>query len=453
MNKQIYELLLLICILILTCITLYFYLVKPYPLSYYGLESFKEGMDDPMGNGCDKGSCGTFLNKLCHYKNADTESGTLGPRSTDYYFKKKIMPKDKQGAGLKTKYQDFTLCDYYIMTAFNCCSTGKFNGDEANLCALQNSIRYGARCLDFAIYSASSLLPNAFEPIISYSNKMIKSKKGTLLDNHYAKSSRNEKDLTLNSALSVVKSMGFSGRSDPLILHFRIKTSAEETMNQMYDLLVKYFGSNIVFQSGMLLNKKFGFCGEGKDFDISTVSIKELMGKVIILVDNHGNKFKRTNLYKITNSSTGTFREAESYQSKFQNTTISDLKSKGTSIPGSSESINRVEHYNKTHLTFVMPDKTSPTNNIHDSSENNLMFSIERGCQMIGMSFQQFDPSLQYYLTEFFGAYSFKLKPSNLRQTPILMDMPKKQDKSKVDPAPKQVNIGDGTDIVLPITV
>ena len=111
------------------------------------------------------------------------------------------------------------------------------------------------------------------------------------------------------------------------------------------------------------------------------------------------------------------------------------------------------KRYNKTHLTFVMPDKTSPTNNIHDSSENNLMFSIERGCQMIAMSFQQFDPSLQYYLTELFGAYSFKLKPSNLRQTPILMDMPKKQDKSKVDPTPKQVNIGDGTDIVFPITV
>ena len=100
MNKQIYELLILICILILTCITLYFYLVKASPISYYGIESFKEGVET-MGNGCDKGACGSFLNELCHYKNADTESGTLGPRTVDYYLKKKIMPKDKEGAGFK----------------------------------------------------------------------------------------------------------------------------------------------------------------------------------------------------------------------------------------------------------------------------------------------------------------------------------------------------------------
>ena len=117
------------------------------------------------------------------------------------------------------------------------------------------------------------------------------------------------------------------------------------------------------------------------------------------------------------------------------------------------QSINRVEHYNKTHLTFVTPDKTENTNNIHNANDNNMIFALDRGVQLVGMSFQQFDSSLQYYLSDIFASSSFVLKPRNLRAVPILMDLPEKQNKEQVDPATKNINLSAGTDIVFPVQI
>jgi hypothetical protein len=440
-NQTIYMLSLILCILILVCITLYFYLVKPKPLSYYSIEGFSS-------SACDKGACGKFLNKLCHYKNADTELGTLGPSTVDYDYNKVIRNKEELGAGLKNKYGDFTLCDFYIMTAYNCCASERFDGGESTRCALENAIRFGARCLDFEIYSSSGV----YAPIISYNSKQMELDDGTLVDNHFAVSSNNKEDFTLDQALSIVKSNAFSGRKDPLILHFRIKTESKRTMNEMHDILVKHFNSGTIFNN-RLLDKKYGKCGETSEYDINSIPIKDLMGKVIILVDNIGNKFKSTKLYNITNSSTGTFKDLDTFNSSFRNISITDLKNKGSNNPSSTELINVIEHYNKTRLTFVTPDKNQPINNIHDSDDMNLVFGVERGCQLIGMSFQQFDSSLQYYLNNLFASNSFSLKPKHLRAIPILMDNPEEQKQEQVDPADKIINISNGTDIVFPMKI
>ena len=455
MREELYILSISICILILTCITIYFYLVKPTRISYHSIEGFvgKEGIVSNINSSCSSGICGSFLDEKCHYKNAETESGTIGPKTLSYDYDKNIKNPNKLGAGLKKKYGDFALCDFYIMTAFNCCASGRFDSDHATPCALENSMRYGARCLDFAIYSAATHLPNAMEPIISYSNRMVTTEDGAVIDNHFAKSSKNDPDFTLNKALSIVKQNAFSNNvSDPLILHFRIKTASEDTMNQMHDILVKYFGSTNR-NNKRLLDTKYGYCGEGADFDVTSAPIKELRGKVIILVDNYGNKFKRTKLYKITNSSTGSFNDPDTYHSNFRNMTISDIKNIGTPDQLAGDGINQIEHFNKTRLMMVIPDKTSGTNNIHNGSDNNMMFGMERGAQFIGMSFQQFDSSLQYYLNEIFSNRSLVLKPSHLRYVPILMDVPVKQKREEVDPKSKTINISSGTDIVFPIVI
>tara|TARA_B110000285_G_scaffold78573_1_gene90477 strand:+ start:941 stop:2326 length:1386 start_codon:yes stop_codon:yes gene_type:complete len=461
MKEATYVISLMMCILILTCISLYFYLVEPRNISYYAIDGLKvagrEGLvvGGRVASSCEGGICGKFLNDVCHYKNADTESGTLGPTAVGYDYARRIKNADDMGAGLKKTYGEFTLCDFYIMTAYNCCASGKFDGGESTACALENSIRYGARCLDFAIYSAASHLPNAMEPVVSYSNKVVARKDGRISDNHYAKASKNDPDFTLREALKVVRANAFSGsnKDDPLILHFRIKTASDDTMNQMHDIIVNQFGTGTVFNNRLLDSSKYGYCGEAADFDVNTVPVNELRGKVIILVDNDGNKFKRNRMYKITNSSTGTFKEADTYKSSFRNMTVGDLKTFGTDDPSSSESINRVEHFNKTRLTFVLPDKTSATNNVHDASAGNLVFSIERGAQLIGMSFQQFDPSLQYYLTDLFAESALSLKPRHLRAVPIIMDAPPKQKQSEVDPATQTIDLAAGTDMVFPIKI
>ena len=57
------------------------------------------------------------------------------------------------------------LRDYYIKTAYNCCSAGKYKNDFVNLCALKDCIKQGARCLDFQVFSLNN------QPVIAVSTK------------------------------------------------------------------------------------------------------------------------------------------------------------------------------------------------------------------------------------------------------------------------------------------
>ena len=41
------------------------------------------------------------------------------------------------------------LCDYYIKTAYNCCSGGSYKNDFVDICNLKSVLKQGVRCLDF----------------------------------------------------------------------------------------------------------------------------------------------------------------------------------------------------------------------------------------------------------------------------------------------------------------
>ena len=47
----------------------------------------------------------------------------------------------------------FSLRDFYIKTAHNCCAGGSFKNSYVDLCHLRTAIKQGVRCLDFEIYS------------------------------------------------------------------------------------------------------------------------------------------------------------------------------------------------------------------------------------------------------------------------------------------------------------
>ena len=57
-----------------------------------------------------------------------------------------------------------SLYDYYIKTAYNCCCSGNFKNDFVNECALTSTLKQGARCLDFEIYSIDN------KPVIAASS-------------------------------------------------------------------------------------------------------------------------------------------------------------------------------------------------------------------------------------------------------------------------------------------
>ena len=58
---------------------------------------------------------------------------------------------------------NYKLKDFYIKTAYNCFSSGKFKNDYVDNCALTNCASYGVRALDMQIYSVKN------QPVISFS--------------------------------------------------------------------------------------------------------------------------------------------------------------------------------------------------------------------------------------------------------------------------------------------
>jgi len=117
-------------------------------------------------------------------------------------------------------YKDNKLRDYYIKTAYNCCALGDFKNTYVDLCALENVLKQGVRCLDFEIYSLNG------KPVVAVSSK----------DDYFIKESFNSLDL--GSVLDYINNYAFSGSiapnsNDPLLLHFRIKSENIK----MYDTL------------------------------------------------------------------------------------------------------------------------------------------------------------------------------------------------------------------------
>ena len=107
----------------------------------------------------------------------------------------------------------YLLRDYYIKTAYNCCSTGDYKNGIVSTCALKDVLKQGARALDFEIYSIGN------EPVVATS---------TDDDNYYVKETFNT--VQFQEVMSILTSYAFSGGSvpnpsDPLIIHLRFKST------------------------------------------------------------------------------------------------------------------------------------------------------------------------------------------------------------------------------------
>jgi hypothetical protein len=274
------------------------------------------------------------------------------------------------------------LRDYYIKTAYNCCSSGQYKNDFVNLCALRNCIRQGARCLDFEIYSIDN------KPVIAASSNKDYNVKETY---NY---------ILFSQAMETISNYAFSGGNcpnpkDPMILHFRVMTSStkvhDEIANQLYDTL-----------SDKLLGKKFSYENNGKN--IGSYPLLKLREKVIVMVDKANPIFVSTLLNEYVNitSNSAFVRELRFSEVKFNHDT------------------EELKFYNQQNMTIVLPD-LSPNNKNYSYRLANIY-----GCQMIGLSFQKFDDYMKDY-TQFFdnAGYAFILKPIELRYVPKFIDKPK----------------------------
>lgn len=278
----------------------------------------------------------------------------------------------------------YNLRDYYIKSAYNCCLNGSLRGGYVDTDALIAVIKQGNRVLDFEVFSIDG---NA---VIAASDTNSFDYKSTL------------NALDFGEAMDVVKRYALSGSgcpnySDPLILHFRIKSTQPEVYNQMAEVLRTNFASE-------LLGPTYSYESNGENFGAEP--IQGLIGKVIIAVDARNAKYRSTKLDEFVNFTTGS--------QTARILTDNDIQY--------SHSTDELTEYNKKYMTM-----TIPTGNTGKNSSANL--HMKYGCQMICMNYSIADNNLKYYCGLFNDAgLAYILKPEDERYVITTIPDPTPQD-------------------------
>ena len=262
---------------------------------------------------------------------------------------------------------DNNLNNYYIKTAYNCCSLGSYTNDFVGICGLNNVLKQGVRGLDFEIFSMDDV------PVIATSNT----------GNFHTKDTYNSIDF--NEAMNVIANTAFSGVSgnsgDPIIIHLRFKSNNIK----MYQKLAAIFKN----YESILIDKQY------KNVNLGMVPLKNLMGKICIIVNGSNSKTYQDcdELLEYINmtSDSGYIRMLTYYDVKFSDATSELLK------------------YNPKNMSICVPDKGN-----NPANPDCTVFT-DAGCNMIAMRYQHIDKYLEMNNT-FFKDNAFKLKPEILRK-------------------------------------
>jgi len=279
---------------------------------------------------------------------------------------------------------NYTFKDYYIKTAYNCCSGGNYKNDYVDLCVMKDLLKQGVRGLDFEIFSIND------QPVIATSTG----------DSYYVKETFNYVNFV--DALNIIRDYAFSTSTapnslDPIIIHLRIKSTNQKMYQNFAKLLEQY--------DSILLSKDYDSEYYGKNF--GDVELRKLMGKVVIIVDRSNISFLECpEFYKFINmTSNSIFMRALHYY---------DIKY--------TPDMNELIDFNKQNMTIGMPDKGANPDNPSG------IVMREMGVQLLGMRYQKIDINIEendVFFDE--NGYAFVLKPENLRYIPITIPLPPPQ--------------------------
>ena len=280
-----------------------------------------------------------------------------------------------------------SLLDYYIKTAYNCCSGGSYKNDYVNICNLKNVLKQGCRGLDFEIFSIDN------EPVVATTTNKDMSMKETF------------NSVKFSEVFYILKhyafSQGFSPNyKDPIIVHLRIRSNNQK----MFDKLIHIFE----MYTDLLLGSQYSYENHGTNF--GNVKLLDLMGKIVIIVDKVNTSFMENQkfLEYINLTSNSMFMRSLHYY---------DIKY--------SPDIVELQEYNKRNMTIAIPD-----NEINPENPSSIVVR-ESGAQMIAMRYQYTDNYLDE-INDFFNnkGSAFVLKPERLRDMVKYLPDPKKQDPS-----------------------
>jgi len=322
-------------------------------------------------------------------------------------------------------YVGKNMRDFYIKTAYNCCASGDFKNDYVSMCALYNVIAQGCRCLDFEIYCLNNI------PVVAVSS----------IDQVGVKQSYNF--LSVSDVLDAINNYAFNGNTlpslvagstnepqrfcpnptDPLFLHFRLKTNNVNVVNQLAALIAQTFESK-------LLPIKYMREANGKNMTKTPIKdlVDDVNGKVVIMVEKSNNTsgmqilYQSATMWELTNITTNSVFIHEKRFTEIKN----------TNAP------NDVINYNRQNMTIVLPDL--------NENNTNYIYVVPRllGCQFIAMNFQNTDQNLISY-NKFFddSKCAFVPKPAELLYVPVEVPAPKPIDNALLFSSKNTINIGD----------
>jgi hypothetical protein len=289
----------------------------------------------------------------------------------------------------------YSLYDYYIKTAYNCCSGGNYKNDYVTMCSLQDLLKQGVRGLDFEIYSVDD------QPVVATST----------VENYCVKETFNY--IKFSDVIDTVINNAFSetvpNPKDPIIFHLRIKSENKA----MYKNLSELFGS---ITELLMTNYTY----EDKDANgipqnFGAVKLSAMMGKIVIIVDKSNDTClckdcsetdECGDFYEFVNmTSNSTYMQLLRYNEIEYTQTPDDL-------------INQ----NRQAMTIGIPDKGSNPSNPSSAVMRSL------GIQMLAMRYQTVDANVEENDMFFNDNKSaFVLKPANMRAIQIMVDEPKQQ--------------------------
>lgn len=291
-----------------------------------------------------------------------------------------IQPSDLSTSGTSGE-PNLLLRDYYVKSAYNCCASGQFENDWVDLCALNNVIKQGCRFLDFEIYDLNDI------PVVAVS----------ATNNYYEKGSYNY--VTFDDAISTIQTNAFTGGNcpnpkDPLFIHLRIKSNHLDIYKDISTILTTRLDSKMLPN---IYSYEFG----GRN--LGAIPLKELLGKVIIIVDKSNPMFEKTPLDEFVNiASNSVFLRNLTYSNVVYSNDMTDL-------------INN----NKKNMCICKPDLSKTASNYGVSAV------MQYGVQFPLMCFQINDTNLQTYNELFNQAgKAFILKPDQLRYLPVKTSPP-----------------------------
>ena len=296
-------------------------------------------------------------------------------------------PTKLTGIGSRDPRFNRKLYDYYVKSSYNSCATGAFTNDYVNMCALKNVIKQGFRLLDFEIYDVNGTA------VVSTSNSPNYTIKGTY---NYLKLDDVLKHVSENAISLSRMTDECPNASDPLFLHFRIKSNHVEIYNSVATSLSNYFGK-------YLLSSEYSY--ENHGLNIGLAPLKSLMSKVIIIVDKTNKILETSKLLEYVNiGGKSVFMRVLPFNNVVH-------------TPDMDELID----YNRTNMTICTPD---------DDNNYNTTITMQYGCQFSCLNAQYNDSILQAY-NAFFNEFAFQTKPENLRKVEVIIEAPPDPDMNK----------------------